>query len=62
MVEDLADVEVVVDRRVVGVAVTVGVVVDEEDLLVAGMYCNVLFCVRDIKTRNAILIETCWMV
>ena len=44
MVEDLADVEVVVDRRVVGVAVTVGVVVDEEDLLVAGMYCNVMLC------------------
>jgi hypothetical protein len=35
VVEDLVDVEVVVDRRVVGV-VTVGVVVDEEDLLVAG--------------------------
>jgi hypothetical protein len=37
VVEDLADVEVVVDRRV-GEAVTVGVVVDEEDLQVAGMY------------------------
>jgi hypothetical protein len=39
VVEDLAEVDVeVVDRRVVGEGVTVGVVVDEEDLLVAGMY------------------------
>lgn len=43
MAEDLAevDVEVVVDHLVVGEGETVGVVVDEEDLLVAGMYYNV---------------------
>jgi hypothetical protein len=40
VVEDLAevDVEVVVDHLVVEEGEMVGVVVDEEDLLVAGMY------------------------
>ena len=52
MVEDLAEVDVEVDHLVVEEGEMVGVAADEEDLLVAGMYHIMIWCVCDTKTMN----------